>query len=112
MGRRSHCRALSLRANGQRVGTWTLPTRGDMALNMAFTYDAEWMSSPAGRPLSLSLPYTGDQALRGERVHNFFDNLLPDSEAIRRRLAVRFKTQSDGAFDLLQAIGRDCVGAV
>jgi serine/threonine-protein kinase HipA len=108
MGRRSHSRALSVWTNGQRVGAWTLPTRGDME----FTYDAEWMSLPGGRPLSLSLPYTGEHALRGERVHNFFDNLLPDSEPIRRRLAARFKTQSAGAFDLLQAIGRDCVGAV
>lgn len=108
MGRKSHSRALSVWTNGQRVGTWTLPTRGDMA----FTYDADWTNSLGGRPLSLSLPYTGHQALTGARVHNFFDNLLPDSEPIRRRLAVRFKTQSDGAFDLLQAIGRDCVGAV
>ena len=108
MGRKSHSRALSVWTNGQRVGTWTLPTRGDIE----FTYDTEWMSSPGGRPLSLSLPYTGERALKGERVQNFFDNLLPDSDAIRRRLATRFKTQTTGAFDLLQAIGRDCVGAV
>lgn len=108
MGRRSHSRALAVWTNGQRVGTWTLPTRGDME----FTYDAEWMRSSGERPLSLSLPYTGEQALRGERVHNFFDNLLPDSESIRRRIATRFKTQTTDAFDLLQAIGRDCVGAV
>lgn len=108
MGRKSHSRSLSVWANGQRVGTWTLPTRGDME----FTYDAGWMNAPGGRPLSLSLPYTGEQALRGERVHNYFDNLLPDSEPIRKRLATRFKTQTTEAFDLLQAVGRDCVGAV
>jgi serine/threonine-protein kinase HipA len=38
--------------------------------------------------------------------------LLPDSEAIRLRIAIRFKTAGAEAFDLLQAIGRDCVGAV
>ena len=108
MGRRSHSRALSVWTNGQRVGTWSLPTRG----GIEFTYDTEWMNSPGGRPLSLSLPYTGERALRGERVHNYFDNLLPDSEPIRKRLATRFKTQTTDAFDLLQAIGRDCVGAV
>jgi serine/threonine-protein kinase HipA len=70
------------------------------------------MSSSSGRPLSLSLPYTGDQALKGARVRNFFDNLLPDSEPIRKRLATRFKTETTEAFDLLQSIGRDCVGAV
>lgn len=108
MGRKSHSRALSVWTNGQRVGTWTIPTRGDIE----FIYDTEWMSSPSGRPLSLSLPYTGDQALKGARVRNFFDNLLPDSESIRKRLATRFKTETTEAFDLLQAIGRDCVGAV
>ncbi len=108
MGRRSHSRSLSVWTNGQRVGTWIIPTRGDVA----FTYDRAWMDSPGGRPLSLSLPYTGEQGLKGERVRNFFDNLLPDSDAIRRRLATRFKTGSTEAFDLLQAIGRDCVGAV
>ena len=108
MGRRSHSRALSVWTNGERVGTWVLPTRGDAE----FIYAREWMSSPVGRPLSLSLPYTGEQALRGERVRNYFDNLLPDSEPIRRRLATRFRTASTEAFDLLQAIGRDCVGAV
>lgn len=108
MGRKSYSRALSVWTNGQRVGTWTIPTRGDIE----FIYDTEWMSSPSGRPLSLSLPYTGDQALKGARVRNFFDNLLPDSEPIRKRLATRFKTETTEAFDLLQAIGRDCVGAV
>ncbi len=108
MGRPSHSRTLSVWANGQRVGTWTNNRRGEHSLQ----YDSQWMSSPAGRPLSLSLPFTGDVALKGERVRNFFDNLLPDSETIRLRIATRFKTEGAGAFDLLQAIGRDCVGAV
>lgn len=60
----------------------------------------------------MSLPYTGDLALKGERVRNYFDNLLPDSQAIRSRIATRFQIGSTDAFDLLQAIGRDCVGAL
>lgn len=108
MGRANSTRALSVWANGERVGTWTLPARGDMA----FVYDPDWMASAAGRPLSLSLPFTGTQALRGAAVNNYFENLLPDSEPIRKRLATRFKTDTLEAFDLLEAIGRDCVGAV
>ena len=108
MGRPSHSRTLSVWTNGQRVGTWTFNRRGEHSL----LYDSEWMNSPAGRPLSLSLPFTGNVALKGDRVRNFFDNLLPDSETIRLRIATRFKTESVEAFDLLQAIGRDCVGAV
>lgn len=108
MGRPTHARALSVWANGERVGTWTIPARGDME----FVYDPGWMASEAGRPLSLSMPFTGAQALRGTLVNNYFENLLPDSESIRKRLATRFKTDTLEAFDLLEAIGRDCVGAV
>jgi len=82
--------------------------RGDGA-----AYDPAWKQSAAGRPLSLSLPFgIGDAPLRGERVNRYFDNLLPDSEAIRRRLATRFGTTTLEPFDLLAAVGRDCVGAV
>ncbi|MBN3833744.1 type II toxin-antitoxin system HipA family toxin [Burkholderia sp. Ac-20344] len=109
MGRKSHTRALSIWANGQRVGTWRIPARGDMELS----YDVGWKQSAVGRPLSLSLPFgVGDAPLRGERIHHYFDNLLPDSDAIRRRLAARFGTATTEPFDLLAALGRDCVGAV
>ena len=109
MGRRSHARTLSLWSNGVRVGSWHLPTRGDMELR----YDPAWKASPLGRPLSMSLPFgLDDGPLRGPRVAAWFENLLPDSEEIRKRLATRFRTDSTTAFDLLQAIGRDCVGAV
>ncbi len=108
MGRKSHSRALSIWANGERVGTWRIPARGDMQL----AYDPAWMASASGRPLSLSLPFAGDLAHKGAVVRNYFDNLLPDSIAIRERIARRFGTQTTQAFDLLQAIGRDCVGAI
>ncbi|MET3233402.1 UNVERIFIED_ORG: serine/threonine-protein kinase HipA [Burkholderia sp. 1263] len=109
MGRQTHSRALSVWANGERVGVWRLPTRG----SMEFAYDPAWVASPAGRPLSLSLPFTpSNLPQKGSRVLNYFDNLLPDSEAIRKRIAQRYQTETLDAFDLLQAIGRDCVGAV
>ncbi|MFL9919777.1 type II toxin-antitoxin system HipA family toxin [Paraburkholderia fungorum] len=109
MGRQTHSRALSVWANGERVGVWRLPTRGPME----FAYEPAWVASSAGRPLSLSLPFAPSNAVhKGPRVLNYFDNLLPDSEAIRKRIAQRYQTDTLDAFDLLQAIGRDCVGAV
>lgn len=109
MGRLSHTRRLSIWTNGVRVGTWTIPTRGEMSVQ----YDAAWVSAEIGRPLSLSLPFTLDNLpIKGAAVANYFDNLLPDSDAIRRRVAERFRTGSVHPFDLLKAIGRDCVGAV
>jgi len=99
---------LAIWMNGQRVGDWT-QVRGSHALQ----YDPTWVSSPAGRMLSLSLPFTpGNAEHRGDMVANYFDNLLPDSDAIRARIRSRFATASTEAFELLTAIGRDCVGAV
>jgi serine/threonine-protein kinase HipA len=61
----------------------------------------------------LSLPINLDgEPIKGDRVGFFFDNLLPDSERIRQRVRARFRTPSIDAFDLLAAIGRDCVGAL
>lgn len=109
MGRPSHTRILNAWINGRLVGQWRLPARGATE----FQYERDWVASPEGRPLSLSLPFTLDNLpLRGDAVRNYFDNLLPDSDRIRTRLQSRFRTDSTGAFDLLQAIGRDCVGAV
>lgn len=109
MGRRSHGRSLSVWANGVRVGRWTIPARGEMELQ----YDADWLAADLGRPLSLSLPFNlQNLPVKGEKVAHYFDNLLPDSDAIRRRAAERFRTGSTEPFDLLKAIGRDCVGAV
>lgn len=109
MGRRSHSRALNVWANGQLVGQWRIPARGPIE----FQYDSSWAASAEARPLSLSLPMNLDnRPLKGEAVGFYFDNLLPDSEPIRRRIQSKFRTQSRDAFDLLEAIGRDCVGAV
>jgi len=99
--------SLGIWMNGMRVGTWT--RRATDVLQ----YDPAWVESPAGRALSLSLPFTPSNVPhRGAVVANFFDNLLPDSDAIRSRIRSRFGTASTEAFDLLTAIGRDCVGAV
>jgi serine/threonine-protein kinase HipA len=95
--------------NGVRVGTWSLPARGPQE----FSYDEAWLRSSQFRPLSLSLPAgLGATSLKGSAVESWFDNLLPDSDAIRRRAQTRFQAASIGAFDLLAAIGRDCAGAV
>lgn len=100
--------ALAIWMNGLRVGMWSV-RRGVHVLE----YDPSWMESPAGRPLSLSLPFTPrNEPIRGERVGYYFDNLLPDAASIRSRIRARFATDSTEAFDLLAAIGRDCVGAV
>lgn len=109
MAPRLKTQTLSLWANGTRVGRWTVTARGKMELQ----YEPAWRASAHGRPLSLSLPFgLGDEPLQGPAVEHYFDNLLPDSSTIRQRVAARFRTGSVRAFDLLAAIGRDCVGAL
>lgn len=93
--------------NGQFVGTWSVD-RG----SHRFRYDAAWLASPQRRALSLSLPITPALEVRGQVVANYFDNLLPDNDRIRERVARRFGARSTEAFELLEAVGRDCVGAV
>lgn len=84
MGRRSHSQTLGLWANGDYVGLWTITAGGGMELQ----YDAGWLASPRGRPISLSLPYNlNNEPLKGGRVAHYFEGLLPDSDAIRKRVA-------------------------
>ena len=109
MGRRSHSQTLHLWANGDYVGRWTVnPNR-----NSELQYEDAWRSSARGRPISLSLPFNmRNEPLKGASVSHYFEGLLPDSDSIRKRVAARFKTGSVEAFDLLTAVGRDCVGAL
>ncbi len=100
---------LNVWMNGQLVDNWS-HSRSKVPI---FRYDAAWILSDASRPLSLSLPMTaGNAEIRGPVVENYFDNLLPDSQAIRERIRTRYRTRSAQTFELLEAIGRDCVGAV
>ncbi|MGQ0505910.1 MAG: type II toxin-antitoxin system HipA family toxin [Myxococcaceae bacterium] len=108
MGRRSKVRALDVWMNGEHVGRWTV-NRGEHS----FAYEESWLASAHRRPLSLSLPLRPPaEPYRTAVVEPYFDNLLPDSNDIRRRMMGRFGTESTSAFDLLEQAGRDCVGAV
>jgi len=94
--------------NGELVGTWRVGRTGHHRLD----YAPSWRASARSRPLSLSLPFTADNRLEGVVVRNYFDNLLPDSDGIRKRISSRFHTKGTDTFTLLNAVGRDCVGAV
>src|SRR3984893_18096114 len=94
--------------NGRYVGAWQQVRGG----RDRFTYDKDWISAPQSRALSPPLPMTSDAAITSDAVGYYFDNLLPDSQGIRDRIQTRFATHSASTFDLLEAIGRDCVGAV
>lgn len=106
--------ALDLWMNGLHVGHWERARSGQDRL----LYSRDWIEANEGRPLSLSLPFARSTAdvegvsLRGPAVAAYFENLIPDNERILQRLRDRFGTRSTAAFDLLGALGRDCVGAL
>jgi serine/threonine-protein kinase HipA len=93
--------------NGRRVGKLRKETSG----SIDFQYDGSWLEWEHTFPISLSLPLREDRYV-GSSVIAVFDNLLPDSNPIRRRLAERVRAEGDDAYSLLTAIGRDCVGAL
>lgn len=76
-----------------------------------FRYDPSWLEREIALPVSLSLPLRED-AYRGEAVVAVFDNLLPDSEALRRRVAERVGAGGTDAYSMLASIGHDCIGAL
>lgn len=100
--------SLDIWMNGRHVGVWRR-IRGNRD---QLVYDAAWLGDPQFRALSLSLPVTASREVTSPLVRNYFDNLLPDNQRIRERIRDRYRTRSTETFDLLEAIGRDCVGAV
>jgi serine/threonine-protein kinase HipA len=76
-----------------------------------FQYDPSWLLWEHALPVSLSLPLREDR-YTGDPVIAVFDNLLPDNEAIRRRMAERVHADGYDAYSLLAKVGRDCVGAL
>lgn len=105
MARRSS--ALEVLLNGRHVGRLARAANGAID----FRYAPEWLEWKNAIPVSLSLPL---DTLRytGAVVTAVFDNLLPDNDDIRRRIAGRVGAEGADAYSLLAAVGRDCVGAL
>ena len=76
-----------------------------------FIYADEWLSNKRAYPVSLSLPLRED-AFKGSPVVAVFENLLPDSENLRSRVAEKVGADGTDAYSLLAQIGRDCIGAL
>ncbi|MFZ2277412.1 MAG: type II toxin-antitoxin system HipA family toxin [Prosthecobacter sp.] len=78
---------------------------------ISFRYAESWLALERASPVSLSLPLRED-AYKGAPVHAVFENLLPDSEALRRRIAEKVGADGTDSYSMLSRIGRDCVGAL
>ena len=107
MGRRRTHAPLNVFLNGRLVGVLRRESTGAID----FRYDPDWLSWDNAFAVSLSLPLREDRYI-GAPVINVFDNLLPDSDAIRKRVAERVGADGTDAYSLLTALGHDCVGAL
>jgi serine/threonine-protein kinase HipA len=107
MPRRRSRVPLNVYLNGRLVGRLRRESSGAVD----FQYDRAWLAWDSAIPVSLSLSLREDRYI-GDPVLAVFDNLLPDNDDIRRRLAERSGAEGSDAYSLLTAIGRDCVGAL
>ncbi len=107
MARRKTSVSLNVFLNSRIVGRLDRAASGAIS----FCYDPAWLGWDQALPISLSLPLR-ESRLTGGVVTAYFDNLLPDGDAIRRQIAERVRADGYDAASLLAAIGRDCVGAL
>lgn len=108
MARKSKSMRLSVALNGRLVGTLDRAPSGAIS----FAYAPDWLRDERRAiPVSLSLPLREDR-YTGAEVSAYFDNLLPDNDQIRRKVAEKVGAEGTDAFNLLARIGRDCVGAL
>jgi len=105
--RRPRHAPLSVLLNNRSVGRLEKATSGAIS----FDYEQSWLDWENAIPVSLSMPLR-EGAYRGEQVSAVFENLLPDSLPLRRRVAEQVGAAGTDAYSMLAAIGRDCVGAL
>ena len=99
--------SLSVLINGNLVGHLEKMRNS----TLRFRYDQSWLDFVGSRPISLSLPLRSN-AYEGDLVDNYFRNLLPDNPVVLNRIQTRLNAASTKTFDLLAAVGKDCVGAL
>jgi serine/threonine-protein kinase HipA len=107
MGRKRSYTPLNVFLNSRLVGQLVREPSG----GVSFAYARDWLEWEHRMPVSLSLPLQ-ENRYSGAPVMAVFDNLLPDSDVIRRRVAERVGAEGVDAFSLLSQIGRDCIGAL
>ena len=105
MGRRKLIRELHVYLNDSLVGQLVKQTNGAVE----FSYDEDWIKN--GYAISLSLPLA-DKRFIGEKAGFYFDNLLPENKKILEAIAQKFHVSNTQQFDILDSIGKDCVGAL
>lgn len=79
----------------------------------SFRYTDAWKATPRSYPLSPSLPFeqTGDAPIHSRSVRYFFENLLPEGDALDAAASANGLSKSN-LFGLVRALGRESAGAL
>lgn len=83
---------------------------GETYLDAGFHYDAEYMQSSWGKPVSISLPFQ-DETFSAGATRNFFEGLLPEGFS-RKAVAEWIKADENDYLTILSVLGRECLGAI
>ena len=96
---------LHVRANVRPMGWF-----GHEAGEFFFEYDPQWLSQTGGYVLAPQFPLTA-QRYTGVLVKTFFENLLPEGEALEDVIAA-IQLRDASAFDLLGRLGQELPGVL
>ncbi len=107
MAKRRKTEKLAVYQNLKHTGTLERSPSGAMF----FQYAPSWLADKNAFAISLNLPLQ-EAEFKGAEVSAYFDNLLPDNLDVRNKVASRVQAESNKTFDLLHAIGHDCIGAL
>ena len=107
MARKRTYKPLNVLVGSRQVGVLEREKSGAIK----FAYADGWLDWQHAFPVSISLPLQ-EYRYTGTDVTAVFENLLPDYEPIRKRVAERVGAEGTDAFSLLTEIGRDCIGAL
>jgi len=79
----------------------------------AFDYTTSWIALPYSFPLSPCLPFTrtNEDAIHSRSVRVFFENLLPEGNALDAAATTNGLSQNN-LFGLVRALGRESSGAL
>ncbi|MBK5200441.1 MAG: HipA domain-containing protein [Spirochaetaceae bacterium] len=98
---------LYIAMNNSLVGIWEHKSSGEES----FQYLDSWINNPLSRGISLSLPVV-KQKYNNIIVRNFFNNLIPERKNVIESIQRRYNISTNDSFELLNAIGEDCIGAI
>ena len=83
---------------------------GHAAAEFFFEYDAQWLAQPGTYVLAPQFAL-GPQRYTGALVRNFFENLLPEGEALEDIISALHMRQAS-SFDLLGKLGQELPGVI